>query len=86
MTPRRDHTPGSAYDPAARMMQAPCPPSTRRRSRSIVFTWSDKAGMTTIASGFKGPADLCAFPHDGGLMVVVPDLVKSELRLIQLGN
>jgi hypothetical protein len=26
------------------------------------------------------------FPHDGGLMVVVPDLVKSELRMIQLGN
>jgi hypothetical protein len=42
--------------------------------------------MTTIASGFKGPADLCVFPHDGGLMVVVPDLVKSELRMIQLGN
>jgi len=51
-----------------------------------VFTWSEKSGMTTIASGFKGPADLCAFPNDGGLMVVVPDLVKSELRMIQLGN
>jgi len=51
-----------------------------------VFTWSEKAGMTTIASGFKGPADLCVFSHDGGLMVVVPDLVKSELRLIQLAN
>jgi hypothetical protein len=51
-----------------------------------VFTWSEKAGMNTIASGFKGPADLCVFPHDDGLMVVVPDLVKSELRLIQLGN
>ena len=51
-----------------------------------VFTWSEKSGMSTIASGFKGPADLCAFPHDGGLMVVVPDLVKSELRMIQLGN
>ena len=51
-----------------------------------VFTWTEKAGMTTIASGFKGPADLCVFPHEGGLMVVVPDLVKSELRMIQLGN
>ena len=51
-----------------------------------IFSWNEKAGLTTLASGFKGPADLCVFPHDGGLMVVVPDLVKSELRLIQLGN
>ncbi len=51
-----------------------------------VFTWSEKSGMTAVASGFKGPADLCAFPNDGGLMVVVPDLAKSELRMIQLGN
>jgi len=51
-----------------------------------VFTWSKKAGRTPIASGFKGPADLCAFPHDGGLMLIVPDLVKSELRIIQLAN
>src|SRR5215471_1573994 len=51
-----------------------------------VFTWSEKSGMNTIASGFKGPADLCAFPQDGGLMVVVPDLVKSELRMLLLGN
>jgi len=51
-----------------------------------LFTWSEKAGMTPIATGFKGPADFCAFPHEGGLMVVVPDLVKSELRMIQLGK
>jgi sugar lactone lactonase YvrE len=51
-----------------------------------VFTWDAKSGMTTVASGFKGPADLCAFPYEGGLMVIVPDLVKSELRMIHLGN
>jgi hypothetical protein len=51
-----------------------------------VFAWSEKSGMTTLASGFKGPADLCAFPHEGGLMVVVPDLVTGDLRMIQLGN
>ena len=49
-----------------------------------VFTWTEKSGMKPIASGFKGPADFCAFSHEGGLMVVVPDLVKSELRMIQL--
>ena len=51
-----------------------------------VLTWTATDGPTAIASDFKGPADLCAFPNAGGLMVVVPDLVKSELRLIQLGN
>jgi hypothetical protein len=50
-----------------------------------LFSWTAKAGMKTLASGFKGPADFCVFPHAGGLMVVVPDLVKSELRMVQLG-
>ncbi len=51
-----------------------------------VFTWTWNGGMKTIAKDFKGPADLCAYPNSGGLMVVVPDLVKSELRMIQMGN
>jgi hypothetical protein len=51
-----------------------------------LFAWTEKAGMTPIASGFKGPADFCVYPHAGGTMVVVPDLVKSELRIIQLGS
>jgi hypothetical protein len=51
-----------------------------------LFHWSEKTGMQTLASGFKGPADLCAFPNAKGLMVVVPDLVKSELRMVQLGK
>jgi hypothetical protein len=51
-----------------------------------LFNWSAKNGMQTLASGFKGPADLCAFPNANGLMVVVPDLVKSELRMVQLGK
>jgi sugar lactone lactonase YvrE len=51
-----------------------------------LFHWSAKMGMQTLASGFKGPADLCAFPNANGLMVVVPDLVKSELRMVQLAK
>jgi hypothetical protein len=51
-----------------------------------LFAWSDQAGMTTLASGFKGPADLCVYPTATGWMVVVPDLVKSELRMIQLAR
>jgi DNA-binding beta-propeller fold protein YncE len=53
---------------------------------SSVFAWSEKGGTTPIAAGFKGPADLCAFPTRAGVTVVVPDLVKSELRIFQLGN
>src|SRR3989304_5876628 len=43
--------------------------------------WSAKTGLQTLASGFKGPADFCVVPEAKGLLVVVPDLVKSELRL-----
>lgn len=51
-----------------------------------LFHWSAKMGVQTLASDFKGPADLCAFPNASGLMVVVPDLVKSELRMVQLAE
>ena len=46
--------------------------------------WSTDTGVTALASGFKGPADFAVAPNEKGLLVVVPDLVKSELRLIQL--
>lgn len=48
--------------------------------------WSAKAGLQKLAADFKGPADFAVVPNDGGLLVVVPDLVKSELRLLQLGE
>ncbi len=51
-----------------------------------VFSWTAKEGMKTLASNFKGPADLCAYPDAKGLRVIVPDLAKSEIRLLQLGN
>jgi hypothetical protein len=51
-----------------------------------LIRWNKKDGMQTLASGFKGPADLCAFPNEEGLLVAVPDLVKGEIRLIQLGR
>jgi hypothetical protein len=50
------------------------------------FSWSAKAGMETLASGFKGPADFCVIPQAKGYLVVAPDLVKGELRLIRLGK
>lgn len=51
-----------------------------------LFQWNKTMGMKKLATDFKGPADLCAFPNDKGLMVVVPDLVKGELRFVQLGK
>jgi hypothetical protein len=51
-----------------------------------LFSWTARDGMKTLASNFKGPADLCAYRNGKGLMVVVPDLAKSEVRLIKLNR
>ncbi len=51
-----------------------------------LFSWTEKDGMQTIASGFRGPADFCVVPMGNGYLVAVPDLVKSELRLIKLAK
>jgi sugar lactone lactonase YvrE len=51
-----------------------------------LFSWSAKGGMETLASGFKGPADFCVVPEAKGTLVVVPDLVKGELRMIRLAK
>lgn len=49
-----------------------------------LFTWTAKGGMHKLAHGFKGPADFAVVPESKGMLVVVPDLVKSELRFIKL--
>jgi sugar lactone lactonase YvrE len=50
-----------------------------------LLRWS--AGSTqTLATGFKGPADFCVVPQPDGLLVVVPDLVQGELRLVRLAR
>jgi DNA-binding beta-propeller fold protein YncE len=47
--------------------------------------WSETKGITELAKGFKGPADFAVVPGDkSSLTVVVPDLVQSQLRFIQL--
>jgi hypothetical protein len=51
-----------------------------------LLAWSAKGGKRTLASGFKGPADFCVMPEKDGLLVIVPDLAKSELRLVHLGK
>lgn len=52
---------------------------------SSLSHWSKKGGVTKLAGGFKGPADFTVIPGKGNsLTVVVPDLVQSQLRFIQL--
>jgi len=46
--------------------------------------WSAATGSETLASGFTGPADFCVLPDGDGLTVFVPDLVKSEVRILKL--
>jgi hypothetical protein len=49
-----------------------------------LFRWTESGEMRKLADGFKGPADFCVMPQPGGLTVIVPDLVQSQLRIIQL--
>ena len=54
-------------------------------SSGSLIRWSAK-GTETLAKGFKGPADFCVVPESGGLLVVVPDLVQGELRMVRLAR
>jgi sugar lactone lactonase YvrE len=51
-----------------------------------LFRWSAAKGIETLAKGFKGPADFCVIPEAKGFLVVVPDLVLGELRLVRLAR
>lgn len=51
-----------------------------------LFSYTEKDGVQVLASNFKGPADFCVVPMKNGMLVVVPDLVKSELRFIKLAK
>lgn len=45
---------------------------------------NDAGETRRLSDGFKGPADFCVLPNAGGLTVYLPDLVQSQLRIIQL--
>ena len=49
-----------------------------------LFSWSRANGRQTLVADFKGPADFCAMQSGDVLNLVVPDLIKGQLRLIQL--
>ena len=49
-----------------------------------LFHRTENGEHRKLADGFKGPADFCVMPQAGGLTVYLPDLVQSNLRIIQL--
>jgi hypothetical protein len=49
-----------------------------------LFQWSKKMGMKKLAEGFKGPADFCVISRGKALTAYVPDLVQSQVRIIEL--
>ena len=49
-----------------------------------LFRWTENGEMRKLSDGYKGPADFCVLPNAGGLTVFLPDLVQSQLRIIQL--
>jgi hypothetical protein len=49
-----------------------------------LFQWSKKLGMHKLAEGFKGPADFCVIAKGKGVTAYVPDLVQSQVRIIEL--
>jgi hypothetical protein len=51
-----------------------------------LFRWTEKSGMETLVSGFKGPADFAVASDRKGLTVFVPDLPASQLRIVRLGK
>lgn len=55
------------------------------KSKSLIG-WDRKMGAKQLVAGFGGPADFCVIPEGKRLLVVVPDLVKSELRFIRLSR
>jgi sugar lactone lactonase YvrE len=51
---------------------------------AALLAWDEERGRQVLATDFQGPADLCALRTGDELLVVVPDLVKGELRLLRL--
>jgi hypothetical protein len=51
-----------------------------------LFQWNEKDGVRKLAGDIKGPADFCVVRNRDGYLVALPDLVKGEIRLIQLGK
>ena len=51
-----------------------------------LFRWNPGMLRQKLVGGVSGPADFCVVPEKAGPLVVLPDLVKGELRFVQLGK
>ena len=50
------------------------------KSKSLLRRHPDYS-TEKLLQGFAGPADFCVVPEESGFVVIVPDLVKGELRM-----
>ena len=53
---------------------------------SSLFEWNAKDGVRKLVGDIKGPADFCVVRNHAGFLVALPDLVKGEIHLVQLGR
>jgi len=51
-----------------------------------LFQWNEKDGVRKLSGDIKGPADFTVVRNREGYLVALPDLVKGEIRLIQLSR
>lgn len=49
-----------------------------------LLSWTRKGGVRKLADGFQGPADFCVIAGKKGMTAYVPDLVQSQVRVIEL--
>ena len=66
-----------------------CPTARSSRPTGTAARFSagpKKTACRRSPRDFSGPADFCVVPMGNGYLVAVPDLVKSELRLIKLAK
>lgn len=51
-----------------------------------LFVFKGEAAPVKLAGGFKGPADFALVPRGKGYLVVAPDLVTGQVRLIEIAD
>ncbi len=51
-----------------------------------LYKMKDKGKPEAVATGFEGPADFALWEDDKGIHIAIPDLAKSEMRLIDISK
>jgi hypothetical protein len=51
-----------------------------------LFVLTGQNAPVKLTGGFKGPADFALVPRGKGYLVVVPDLVTGQVRLVEIAD